>query len=127
MTMQADVPTGNGTARRAGMRGWAVGAALLLAMPGAAGAQMAGDAAAGQTIAQRWCVNCHVVGRDQTRGTSNGAPSFPAIARRTEMTPMALRAFLQTPHHRMPDLQLSREQIDDVTAYIQSLRQPVKK
>jgi hypothetical protein len=35
---------------------------------------------------------------------------------------MALRAFLQTPHSRMPDLHMSREEIDNITAYILSLR-----
>jgi hypothetical protein len=37
-------------------------------------------------------------------------------------TPLSLRAFLQTPHERMPDLHLSRDEIDDLTAYILSLR-----
>jgi mono/diheme cytochrome c family protein len=37
-------------------------------------------------------------------------------------TEMGLHAFLQTPHQRMPDLHLSREEIDDVAAYILSLR-----
>ena len=37
-------------------------------------------------------------------------------------TPMSLRAFLQTPHSRMPDLRLSRDEIDNLTAYILSLR-----
>jgi hypothetical protein len=57
----------------------------------------------------------------------------PAAARRhsrlaaqTSITPMALDAFLQTPHHRMPDLHLSRAEIDDVSAYILSLRAPAK-
>ena len=39
---------------------------------------------------------------------------------------MALDVFLQTPHHRMPDLHLSRTEIDDVSAYILSLRTPAK-
>jgi hypothetical protein len=37
-------------------------------------------------------------------------------------TPMALRAFFQTPHNRMPDLHMSGEEIDNITAYILSLR-----
>ncbi|MBS0640456.1 MAG: c-type cytochrome [Acetobacteraceae bacterium] len=96
--------------------------AALFTWPLPAGAQDIGDADAGKRIAETWCVNCHVVAPGQARGTSNGAPAFTAIAGNTAITPMALRAFLQTPHHRMPDLQLSREQIDDVSAYIQSLR-----
>ena len=33
-----------------------------------------------------------------------------------------VRAFLQTPHSRMPDFSLSRTQADDVIAYILSLK-----
>jgi hypothetical protein len=38
------------------------------------------------------------------------------------MTAEQLRAFLSHPHGAMPDLALSRTEIDDLTAYIQSLR-----
>ncbi len=102
--------------------GFAAFVALTLAAVAPASAQDAGDPDAGQKIAQTWCINCHVVGPGQTQGSSNGAPPFTAIAAQKAMTPMALSAFLQTPHHRMPDLQLSRAQIDDVSAYIFSLR-----
>ena len=37
-------------------------------------------------------------------------------------TPLSLRVFLQTPHNRMPDLHLSRTEIDDLIGYILSLR-----
>lgn len=87
-------------------------------------AQNIGDVAAGRQLAEIWCSTCHVVTSSQSRATSTGAPSFSAIAAQKAMTPMALRAFLQTPHHRMPDLHLSRNEIDDVTAYIHSLRSP---
>jgi hypothetical protein len=69
-----------------------------------------------------WCSNFHVVGTDQLRGASTRAPTFRAIAAEEAFTPMAMSAFLQTPHHRMPDLHLSREEISDVSAYILNLR-----
>jgi mono/diheme cytochrome c family protein len=37
-------------------------------------------------------------------------------------TVLSLRAFLQTPHARMPDLHLTRDEIDNIAAYILSLR-----
>ncbi|HJS86840.1 MAG TPA: cytochrome c [Acetobacteraceae bacterium] len=104
------------------------GAVLLLgvmpvcASPLLAGAQDTGDSAAGRRIAERWCSDCHVIGPGQQRGTSYGAPPFEAVARMASITPMALRVFLQTPHGRMPDLHMSRAEIDDVIAYILSLR-----
>ena len=36
---------------------------------------------------------------------------------------MSLRAFLMTSHPPMPDLHLTRDEIDDVSAYILSLKQ----
>jgi mono/diheme cytochrome c family protein len=77
---------------------------------------------AGHVLAEKWCGNCHIVGPDQQRGTSNGAPTFSAIARLTSTTQLSLHAFLQTPHDRMPDLHLSRDETDNLAAYILSLR-----
>jgi mono/diheme cytochrome c family protein len=85
-------------------------------------AQHMPDAAAGGKLAENWCSSCHVVGPTQARGTSTGAPSFAAVADMSSTTAMSLRVFLATPHWRMPDLHLTRDQIDDVAAYILSLR-----
>ncbi len=87
-----------------------------------AAAQQLGDPAAGQRLAEMWCGNCHVIGPNVVGPGSDAVPTFPTIARRPSTTAMALRVFLQTPHARMPDIQMSREQIDDVIAYILSLR-----
>ncbi len=93
---------------------------LLLAISISPG--RAQDPDAGHRLAEKWCVNCHVVASGQDRATSTGAPSFRDIAAQKSMTPMALRVFLQTPHDRMPDLHLSHEEIDDLSAYILGLR-----
>jgi mono/diheme cytochrome c family protein len=37
-------------------------------------------------------------------------------------TVMSLRVFLRTPHSGMPDIAMSREQTDDIIAYILGLR-----
>jgi mono/diheme cytochrome c family protein len=87
-----------------------------------AAAQDAGDTVAGRKLAHTWCDSCHVVDPAQQRGASNGAPSFAAVANMTSTTFLGLEAFLQTPHDRMPDLHLSRDEIDDVAAYIISLK-----
>jgi mono/diheme cytochrome c family protein len=85
-------------------------------------AQDIGDPASGHSLARRWCETCHVVDDTQERATSTGAPTFAAIAHMKSTTPMALRVFLQTPHGRMPDLHLTHGEIDDVSAYILSLK-----
>ena len=93
---------------------------FLLAAPSfapLAGAQDRGDPVAGRHVAETWCANCHVYpGSD--RATATGAPSFSAVAANKANTPPSLRAFLQTPHDRMPDLHLSNNEMDDLIAFI---------
>lgn len=95
---------------------------LMAAAWTTARAQESGDVAAGRHLAETWCSDCHVVSSTQQRGTSYGAPTFQAIAQMKSTTMMSIEAFLQTSHDRMLDLRLSRDQIDDVAAYILSLR-----
>jgi mono/diheme cytochrome c family protein len=83
-----------------------------------AAAQQAGDPAAGRRLAEAWCSTCHVIGPGAAGPASGAVPTFPSIARMPSATEMSLRAFLQTPHARMPDIQLSHEQADDVIAYM---------
>ena len=85
-------------------------------------AQELGDAREGRHIAETWCSTCHVVGFSSASASSNGAPTFAAVARMKSTTVLSLRAFLQTPHAGMPDLHLSRAEIDDLATYILSLR-----
>jgi mono/diheme cytochrome c family protein len=98
-------------------------AALTAAGPAFPAVAEAGDPDAGHALVKKWCENCHVVGPTQTQGTSTGAPTFTAIANMNTTTEMGLHVFLQTPHDRMPDLHLTRDEIDNVTAYILSLKQ----
>jgi len=112
--------------RNVGRTWWSIpvlGAILLTTAPQRAAAQETGDPSEGHRLAQGWCVNCHVVDPGSRSGTSNGAPTFVAIAHMNSTTPLSLRVFLQTPHQRMPDFHLSREEIDDVISYIFSLRE----
>ena len=100
-------------------------AGLLLARPAAA--QTAADAetvACGRAVAETWCANCHVVSRQARGPAGDAAPPFAAIAAMPSTAGMSLRAFLQTPHARMPDYRLSQAELDGVVAYILSLRRP---
>jgi mono/diheme cytochrome c family protein len=80
-----------------------------------------GDVGIGQRLAQRWCSDCHAVGAQETE-THGEAPSFVSIADMSSTTSLSLHAFLQTPHERMPNLQLTQTEIDGVVAYILSLK-----
>ena len=95
----------------------AVAAALLVSQPWTAA--QAGDAAHGRVIAKRWCAACHVVAPDQT-SASVDAPPFADVAKRRR-DDKELSAFLADPHPKMPDMSLTRKEIDDIVAYIRSL------
>lgn len=97
----------------------ALAAITLLATAAAPLTAVAADPAAGLALAQRWCANCHVVGTG-VPGTDT-APAFPSLALRHGGDVDWVRAWLSTAHPRMPDLHLSRQEIDDVIAYLRSL------
>ncbi len=88
----------------------------------AAGAAHAYDIANGKLIAQVWCSNCHLVDPQQRGVARDATPMFLSIARMKSTTAASLAAFLKTRHGGMPDLNLGRNEIEDVSAYILSLR-----
>jgi mono/diheme cytochrome c family protein len=81
----------------------------------------AADAANGARLALQWCASCHVLPGTTASEVPQGPPPFAAVAR-MEKSPDQLRAFLTKRHGAMPDLSLSRDEIEDLTAYIQSAR-----
>ncbi|MCL2453658.1 MAG: cytochrome c [Alphaproteobacteria bacterium] len=80
----------------------------------------AGNAEKGEIIGRRWCAACHLVAPDQTKANSD-VPSFATIAHKVKSS-QALNAFLTDPHPKMPDMNLTRDEIEDLVAYIGSLR-----
>ncbi|MBB5690169.1 cytochrome c [Roseomonas alkaliterrae] len=91
------------------------------ALPAAAQTEP-GDPLAGRRLAETWCANCHQLAPGMRGPASDAAAPLQAIAQMPSTTSMSLRVFLQTPHANMPDYRLTREQLDDVVAYILSLR-----
>jgi len=94
----------------------AFAAAAAIALTTSAGA-LAADANHGETLAKRWCASCHIVASDQTRGEDN-VPPFATIARLPGFDANAIARFLMDPHPKMPDMQLSRDEAEDLAAYI---------
>jgi mono/diheme cytochrome c family protein len=95
-------------------------ALLLLMLPAFARAQ---DVARGKAMAERWCANCHVVSNAATVGNANGLETFPALAADPRITESKLRAAMTSQHGGgMPDFSLTRQEQDDLVAYIFSLR-----
>ena len=81
-----------------------------------------GDRDAGSNLTRRWCSGCHVV--DASGEGTDAAPSFQSIAQDRGEDQTWLRAWLVAPHPQMPDLNLSRDEIDDIVAYLSSLAKP---
>lgn len=81
---------------------------------------VAPSAEAGAELAARWCAACHVVA--PSGAGIDAGPSFAAIAR--DRSPEDIRAFLAKPHARpMRGFTLTTREIEDVTAYIETLEQ----
>ena len=92
---------------------------LMLALGNAYPARA--DADNGAQLARQWCANCHVIGNNSAGPVPQGPPSFQMVAH-SGLTVDQLRAFLSHPHGAMPDLSLTRTEIDDLIAYINTLR-----
>src|SRR5262249_31591205 len=78
------------------------------------------DATKGSQLAQQWCASCHVTSGSRADNVQQGPPSFHTIA--GARTGDQLRSFLSHPHGAMPDLSLTRQEIDDLVGYIETLR-----
>ncbi len=96
------------------------------------GAQDVSAAAGRHVFETQACTNCHRVGGTAAQGTFG--PDLTHLASRTTLasgaapnTPQNLRAWIQDPNQLkpgalMPAMQLSNEQIDQVVAYLETLR-----
>jgi len=97
-------------------------ATTALVAAGAASAQEIGSVDAGHAIAKKVCAQCHLVEIGQAPPRDVGAPPLKAVMARPDATEFRLRAFLRTPHHKMPDLQFTPAETDDIIAYLLSLK-----
>ena|SRR5579864_7832987 len=104
---------------------WARLVLFIVAAFPEAGAARAQDISNGMEIAQAWCSDCHLVDPRERKSGRNSAPTFLSVAQMKSTTEASLAAFLTTPRGRghMPNIVLNRQEIEDVSAYILSLRQ----
>jgi mono/diheme cytochrome c family protein len=99
-------------------------AAVLLALTDAAGAVELGSAQMGKAYAAKVCADCHDIEPAGEFSPSPEAPPFQEVADTIGMSPRALAVWLRSSHPTMPDFILSDDEIDNVVAYIMSLRTP---
>jgi mono/diheme cytochrome c family protein len=95
---------------------------LLLVIVSGSPRAAPGDAAAGLSTAQRWCSQCHVVSRSQSKA-SDTAPSFRMIAQDPRwLDEKRLVEHLARPHPVMPNFSMTRAEVVDLMAYIATQR-----
>jgi cytochrome c len=90
---------------------------LLLLLSTPAFAQ--GDAETGRELVRRWCTSCHVV--DVEGKGADAGPALPGLLAGKQRSADEIRGWLADPHPPMPNLNLSRQEIEDILAYLQSL------
>ncbi|NYZ14882.1 cytochrome C [Azospirillum sp. RWY-5-1] len=84
-----------------------------------ASTSLAADPVAGRGIAERWCLSCHA--GPGGRSGSDAAPTLESLGRQRHDRPHWVRGWLTAPHPPMPDVPLTRDEIEDVVAYLESL------
>jgi len=90
-----------------------------------ANAAEVGDPARGLAYAKQVCAKCHAVEQGDIFSPEILAPTFETVAKSEGMTERALYVWLQAGNHEsMPNLMIPQGDLDDVVAYIMSLRAP---
>lgn len=97
------------------------GAALAVAACASAGTAPPDAAARGAALAQASCASCHAIAAEDASPHPD-APAFKALANRPDMSRTALAVLLRTPHRTMPNLIVAPDEVDDLAAYLATLR-----
>jgi cytochrome c len=75
----------------------------------------------GRELAVRLCANCHLVD-GAGKSAPEGVGTFRGIANRPGQSADRISNTLILPHMPMPDTQITREEIQDILAYLETLR-----
>lgn len=112
-----------GSAARLGCLAILAGATIAGAFAGVAIAQIHPDAKTGHELAAKLCTGCHIVdGSAASAAVPADVPSFEAIANKPGQTAETIAGAIVVPHPPMPEIQLTREEIGDIAAYIMTMQ-----
>ena len=95
---------------------------VLALLPLAATAQEQGVPEKGLTYARKVCAECHLVADEAGLSPRPEVKTFKEIANTAGMSAMAIGAWMQSEHENMPHLVLEPDDLNDVIAYITSLK-----
>jgi cytochrome c len=76
----------------------------------------------GYALAQKLCQGCHVIESSAETSTPVGVPTFRGIANRPGQTRERITNVLIQPHTPMPDIRLTNDEIENILAYLETLR-----
>lgn len=79
-----------------------------------------GDAIEGQALVRQWCETCHLSG--SATSASDAGPPFAQMATDPAYSDDRLRGWLHDPHPPLPKFELDRRRIENILAYIRSLK-----
>ena len=114
-------------------RAAAVAAAVVVFVAMTGSALAAGSVAHGRTKAIQYCSACHKVTATQAQPPAVFdrdadqhvfAPTFVAIGQKYAHNEAGIRRFVHLPQYPMPEQELSPTDLEDLSAYILSLRSP---
>jgi len=108
-----------------GLRGWIAGALVTALSASCALADTVppgtGDGSVGHRLASEWCRGCHAI-EPSAVNTGKPAPDFVAVANLPSTTELSLKVFLRSNHKSMPNFIIRSNDINDIVAYILSLK-----
>ena len=104
------------------MRAMVLVIASLVLLPKGANAQPLNGATRGLAYANKACGDCHAVAQGQRGSPDLKAPTFESVANIPGMTGTALNVWLHSPHPTMPQLIINPDRIDDLAAYMATLK-----
>lgn len=81
-----------------------------------------GDVEKGRLYARRICADCHNITASDAASPNRKAPGFKAIANTAGMTVTAITVWSRTPHVTMPNLVIPQDELENLAAYILSLK-----
>jgi mono/diheme cytochrome c family protein len=83
-----------------------------------------GDVEKGRAYARRVCAECHNITGSDAASPNRKAPTFKAVANTPGMTVTALTVWSRSPHVTMPNLVIPQTELENLSAYILSLKRP---
>lgn len=102
--------------------GMAVAACLSVISDSAFAQATEPSATRGRELAVRLCSNCHVIDGTGNAAVPAGIGTFRGIANSPGQSAERISNVLILPHLPMPDNQLTRDEIQDILAYLETLR-----